>query len=108
MQDLHNLGARKFLVAGMPPTGCLPLQMTADSIFPIFGPHRLQRRCAEQQNSDSQAYNRKLQALISNLNSEVKGAEFAYADIYRPLMEIIRNPHKEGMHAMQPDFYFLL
>ncbi|OWM72481.1 GDSL esterase/lipase At2g40250-like [Punica granatum] len=96
IQDLHSLGARKFLVAGMPPTGCLPLQMTAGSIFPIFGPHTLQRRCVEQQNSDSQAYNVKLQALITKLSSEVEEAKFAYADIYRPLMDIIQNPSKEG------------
>ncbi|XP_031387095.1 GDSL esterase/lipase At2g40250-like [Punica granatum] len=94
--DLYSLGARKFLVAGMPPTGCLPLQMTADSIFPLFGPHTLQRRCVEQQNRDSQAYNRKLQILISKLSSQMKEARFAYADTYKPLMDMIQNPYREG------------
>ncbi|OWM69418.1 hypothetical protein CDL15_Pgr013879 [Punica granatum] len=96
IQDLYSLGARKFLVAGMPPTGCLPLQMTADSIFPLFGPHTLQRRCVEQQNRDSQAYNRKLQILISKLSSQMKEARFAYADTYKPLMDMIQNPYREG------------
>lgn len=103
VQDLYDLGARKFVVAGMPPTGCLPLQMTAANVFPLFAPHTLQRRCVDQQNADSQAYNQRLQSLIAKSKSSIlmKGAEFVYADIYGSLMRILQDPSKEGN-----DFYF--
>ncbi|GMN41253.1 hypothetical protein TIFTF001_010475 [Ficus carica] len=70
---LYKRGARKFGVAGLPPVGCLPLQGTVGSIMP--SPRMLQRRCVRQQNIDSQAYNFKLQHLLSNLHSSLPGFE---------------------------------
>lgn len=55
--------------------------------YSVFDPHTHQRRCIEQQNVDSKAYNEKLQALI---------AKFVYADIYSPLMEMIQNAFGGG------------
>lgn len=81
-------------MAGLPPIGCLPMQVTLGSIIPSF--HMLQRVCVNQQNFDSQAYNNKLQTLTSRLQAQHHRAKVLYVDIYNPMMDMIMNPHKYG------------
>ena len=95
LQSLYGAGARRIVLAGLPPIGCLPLQVTTvGSIIPNF--HMLQRVCVDQQNIDSKVYNNKLQALTSRLQVEYNGAKVLYVDIYNPIMDIIKNPHNYG------------
>ncbi|KAF5190039.1 GDSL esterase/lipase [Thalictrum thalictroides] len=94
VQRLYRMGARKFSISGLPPIGCLPVQVTAGSILPST--HLLQRVCVGQQNFDSQSYNAKLQGLISRLQARLPGSKVAYVDIYNPLVDMIHNPHKYG------------
>ncbi|PIA39606.1 hypothetical protein AQUCO_02600214v1 [Aquilegia coerulea] len=94
VQRLYRMGARKFSISGLPPIGCLPIQVTAGSLVPST--HMLQRICVEQQNLDSQSYNAKLQSLISRLQARLPGSRVAYVDIYNPLVDMIHNPHKYG------------
>ncbi|KAG8651481.1 hypothetical protein MANES_07G132400v8, partial [Manihot esculenta] len=95
IQRLYNAGGRRFAIVGLPPIGCLPIQVTIGSLIP--GKHMFQRVCVEQQNTDSIAYNIKLQSLISRLKgSWAKGAKISYLDIYYPLEDMINNPSKYG------------
>lgn len=87
------MGARRFGLSGLPPVGCLPIQMTLN-ISPAN--NFVKRVCVNQQNVDSQAYNTKLQALISRLQVRLKGSKFAYFDAFKPLMDMIKNPQKYG------------
>ncbi|XP_057523995.1 GDSL esterase/lipase At2g40250 [Amaranthus tricolor] len=94
IQSLYTLGARRFVVAGFPPLGCLPIQVSVGSIIP--NPHWLQRVCVDQQNSDAEIYNAKLQSLLNLLQSQNPHARFAYADIYTPLLDMINHPQSYG------------
>ncbi|KAK9683458.1 hypothetical protein RND81_10G142400 [Saponaria officinalis] len=89
IQSLYSQGARRFVVVGLPPLGCLPIQVTVGSIF-----HR--RKCVDKQNAAAQVYNGKLQNFLNQLPSQCPDAKFAYGDIYSPLIDMINNPSKYG------------
>lgn len=95
MQNLYKTGARRFAVAGLPPIGCVPIQVTIGSILPI-STNFLERACVDNQNIDSQAYNQQLNALTSTWQSKLQGSRVLYADIYSPIMEMIQNPNNYG------------
>ncbi|KAG0477835.1 hypothetical protein HPP92_012554 [Vanilla planifolia] len=90
IERLHGMGARRLTIAGLPPLGCLPLQMTQTS--PPAGP----RACVEQQNADAAAYNGMLQQLLQRLEASLEGAKIAYVDIYTPLMDMVTQPDAYG------------
>ncbi|KAJ1401173.1 SGNH hydrolase superfamily [Sesbania bispinosa] len=94
IQRLYGAGARRIMVAGLPPIGCLPLQVTVSSFFPSR--HWLQRVCNAQQNTDSQGYNAKLQSHVHLLQTTLNGAKVAYFDIYTPILDMVQNPAKYG------------
>ena len=98
MQELYYLGCRTLVLAGLPPIGCLPIQITAN----IKG--RFHRKCVEEQNTDAQAYNRKLVALLTQIQMSLKGSRLFYADIYNPIMDIIRCPKQHGMFISEVCF----
>ncbi|KAJ4892038.1 GDSL esterase/lipase [Raphanus sativus] len=95
VQRLHDAGARRITVAGLPPIGCLPVQVTLGTVtLPrIF--HK--RICTENQNTDSQLYNQKLQKLNLRLSQRLRGSKILYLDIYTPIMDMIKHPHKYGL-----------
>ncbi|KAK6163806.1 hypothetical protein DH2020_000670 [Rehmannia glutinosa] len=88
IKELHYLGCRKMVVSGLPPIGCLPIQMTAKS--PIL------RSCSHKENADSQSYNHKLQKLLPQIEAELPESKILYVDAYNPLMDMINNPQKYG------------
>lgn len=94
LKALYERGARKIGVAGLPPVGCLPLQVTVGSFMP--SPHMLHRLCITEQNMDSQTYNSKLQQILSNLQSSMPDSGIVYFDIYGSMMDMITNPAKYG------------
>ncbi|XP_051142824.1 GDSL esterase/lipase At2g40250-like [Andrographis paniculata] len=90
IKKLVNMGAQKFAVLGLPPIGCLPLQMG-------LAGHRASRTCVARQNIDAQSYNTKLQALILRLQISLPlGSKLAYVDIYTPLINTILSPSAYG------------
>ncbi|KAL2488582.1 GDSL esterase/lipase [Forsythia ovata] len=87
--ELYELGCRVIIVSGLPPIGCLPIQITAKS--PIL------RSCIDKENSDALSYNNKLEKLLPQIQKELPGSKFLYADIYTILTDIINNPQKYGL-----------
>lgn len=85
-----------FAVAGLPPIGCIPLQITLH--------HSFDRTCVEEENADSVAYNVKLQKLLLKLQQTLPGSKFVYMNSYDALSEILNNPSKYGkplnLHAV--------
>jgi len=79
------------IIAGLPPIGCLPIQIT--SRFKLL-PN--DRRCLESENLHSRTYNQKLVKLLPKLQESLPGTLFAYADVYEPLNDMINNPQKYG------------
>ncbi|XP_061376593.1 GDSL esterase/lipase At2g40250-like [Gastrolobium bilobum] len=96
VQRLYGAGARRIIVAGLPPMGCLPLLVTLNSILPAK--NWFQRVCNVQQNRDSQGYNTKLQSHIQSLHATLKGAKVGYFDIYTPILDMVQNPASYGFH----------
>lgn len=94
IQSLYNLGARRFVVAGLAPVGCLPLQVSLDSVIPSL--HWLQRVCVDSQNDDARLYNTKLQSLLNNLQSQHSDATFVYSDLYSTVQDMINRPQAYG------------
>lgn len=88
LQELYHLGCRKMMISGLPPIGCLPIQMTAKS--PIL------RSCSRTENADAQSYNNKLQKLLQRIEAQLPGSKILYVDSYNPLMDMINNPQKYG------------
>nr|XP_016484221.1 PREDICTED: GDSL esterase/lipase At2g30220-like [Nicotiana tabacum] len=88
VEDLYNLGCRKMLVAGLPPVGCLPIQITAKSPF--------LRKCIEEENFDVQSYNAKLTRLLKQVQAALSGSKVLYSDTYHPFMQMIKHPKKYG------------
>uniref|UniRef100_M1DB51 GDSL-motif lipase/hydrolase family protein n=1 Tax=Solanum tuberosum TaxID=4113 RepID=M1DB51_SOLTU len=86
--DLYNLGVRNMLVAGLPPVGCLPIQITAKSPF--------LRKCIKEENFDAQSYNVKLATLLKQIQDALLGSNILYSDSYHPFMHMINHPKKYG------------
>jgi phospholipase/lecithinase/hemolysin len=80
------------LVAGLPPVGCLPLQLT---MAELRQPPRPQG-CIAEQNTAAESYNAKLQRMLAEFQSASPGARAVYADIYTPLMDMVDHPDKYG------------
>ncbi|KAL7248724.1 hypothetical protein ACSBR2_003466 [Camellia fascicularis] len=76
------------VVAGLPPIGCIPIQMTAKL--------EIHRKCID--HSDAQSYNAKLSNLLPELQSSLPGSKIIYADIYTPLDDMMKNPQKYGLN----------
>ncbi|CAN1152107.1 GDSL esterase/lipase At2g40250 [Linum perenne] len=89
--DLYGLGGRTFFVAGLPPIGCLPVQMTASFQFSLRS-----RQCIQSQNSDSLSYNVKLKQLLRKLQGSLPGSKMLYANVYDPMLDMVTQPQKYG------------
>lgn len=83
MQTLYNLNARKFIVTNAGPGGCIPWEK--DLHFLPGG------TCARVVNKMARMYNGKLKRLLVELNKDLKGANFVYADIYHILTDLTEN-----------------
>uniref|UniRef100_M1AD44 GDSL esterase/lipase n=1 Tax=Solanum tuberosum TaxID=4113 RepID=M1AD44_SOLTU len=84
IKELYYLGCRNIIVNGLPPIGCLPMQITAKS--PFF------RSCINDENLDAQIYNEKLQDLLIQLQSHLPGSKILYVDTYNFIAGLIHNP----------------
>ncbi|KFK43016.1 hypothetical protein AALP_AA1G068100 [Arabis alpina] len=91
IQELYESGCRRIMVLGLPPIGCLPIQMT------MAMQKQNERRCIDKQNSDSEEYNQKLNQSLTDLQSNLTGSVIFYGDIYGALFDMATNPQKYGI-----------
>ena len=75
-------------MAGLPPFGCTPIQITLSG-DPV-------RACVDEQNRDAQVYNSKLEKLLPTLQGSLHGSKIVYLNANEALMEILDNPIKYG------------
>ncbi|CAN1180178.1 GDSL esterase/lipase At1g06990 [Linum perenne] len=87
LKELYSLGARRMIVTGLPPIGCLPIQRAS---------RNSQKSCVKRQNSDSQSYNKNLKNLLPTLQAQLPRSNLIYGDIYRPFVDMIKSPRKYG------------
>ncbi|KAF9620047.1 hypothetical protein IFM89_010697 [Coptis chinensis] len=84
LTKLYVLGARKILVASVGPLGCIPYKREQ---YPSAG-----HDCIASQNHLASLFNTaRLKPLVTELNANLEGSEFVYADVYNILLDIIEN-----------------
>lgn len=88
IQRLDDLGARKIVIPNVGPIGCIPYQR---DINPSEG-----NDCVALANHLAQLYNRQLKSLLEELNIELKGSTFLFADVYNIVADIIQNFESYG------------
>jgi phospholipase/lecithinase/hemolysin len=90
VQSLYNLGARKFVIAGVGSMACIP-NMRARS------PRNL---CSPDVDDLITPFNNKVKAMVSSLNANRPRAKFIYVDNYAMIAEVLRNPWSYGFNVM--------
>nr|CAB3461215.1 unnamed protein product [Digitaria exilis] len=87
IKTLYSMGARKFIVAGLPPLGCLPVNK---------GLNMGSKGCVADLNVAAERYNVSLRQTLAKLQAASPGATVAYVDVYTPLMDMVTQPQKYG------------
>ncbi|KAI5415583.1 GDSL esterase/lipase At4g16230 isoform X2 [Lathyrus oleraceus] len=80
---LFNLGARKIVVVNVGPIGCIPNQRDANLVEGDG--------CVTFPNQLAILFNTQLKSLVAELNSNLAGSKFVYADVYHILEDILIN-----------------
>ncbi|XP_038996335.1 GDSL esterase/lipase At5g41890-like [Hibiscus syriacus] len=83
------MGARKLIVVGVGPLGCIPF-VRAFNLLPSG-------KCSRRVNALIQAYNHRLKLLLNRLNQEMgPDAIFVFANSYDVFMDILANYRRFG------------
>ncbi|KAF3438884.1 hypothetical protein FNV43_RR17159 [Rhamnella rubrinervis] len=85
---LYQLDARKFVIGNVGPIGCIPYQKTLNQLK--------QDQCVDLPNKLAAQYNGRLKDLLAELNDNLPGSTFVYANVYALVMELITNYKKYG------------
>ncbi|XP_030955824.1 GDSL esterase/lipase At5g41890 [Quercus lobata] len=89
LKRLHELGARKFIVVGVGPIGCIPFVRSLNLLA--------SGKCSIKVNDLIQGYNKKLNMALDQLNQQLgPEAIFVYANSFDIVMRIILNYHQYG------------
>ncbi|KAG8364553.1 hypothetical protein BUALT_Bualt18G0009100 [Buddleja alternifolia] len=86
--ELHNLGARKISLGGLPPMGCMPLQRAQNQ--------ENGNDCMEIYNIVAMSFNEKLNNLTMELNKDLHGLKLVFSNPYFILLDIIKKPSLYG------------
>ncbi|KAL3638662.1 hypothetical protein CASFOL_016569 [Castilleja foliolosa] len=90
LTKLYNLGARKFVIAGLGLMGCIP-SILAQSNNGI---------CSEQVNQLVQPFNANTKIMINNLTTNLPGAKFSYIDIRNMFQDLLANSESYGFNVL--------
>lgn len=90
LQELYNLGLRKFLLAGIGPLGCMPSQIATGLAPP--------GKCVSYVNDMALSFNNRLLSLVDQLNSNHSNSNstFVYGNTNGLFTEILNNPDSYG------------
>ncbi|CAI9773914.1 unnamed protein product [Fraxinus pennsylvanica] len=83
LQNLYDLGARRVLVMGTGPMGCVPAELAQRS---------RNGECAEELQRAAAMYNPQLTAMLSSLNSDLGANVFIAANTFEMHMNFISDP----------------
>lgn len=83
---LHGLGARKLMVFGLGPMGCIPLQRVLST----------SGDCQEKTNNLALSFNKAANKMVDQLSASLPHANFKFGDAYDVVDDVIKNPYKYG------------
>ncbi|XP_030471645.1 GDSL esterase/lipase At5g08460 [Syzygium oleosum] len=91
---LHNLGLRKFLIAGVGPLGCMPNQLANGADAP--------GKCISTVNDMVGLFNARLRSLVDQLNANARGqgAIFVYGNTFDLFADIVANGDTYGLRVV--------
>ncbi|KAL8255110.1 hypothetical protein R6Q59_033331 [Mikania micrantha] len=92
IQELHRLGARRVVVLSLPPVGCMPTSITVGG--------NKNRSCSTMHNKAAKLFNKKLSSELQSLRSQNPPVNVVFADIYTPLLDIVKNPQSYGFEIV--------
>ena len=93
MQRLYELGARRVLVTGTGPLGCVPAELAQRS---------RNGECAVELQRAAGLFNPQLTQLINELNAELGDHVFIAANTDQMHIDFITNPQAYGMQPYTP------
>ncbi|KAJ4971017.1 hypothetical protein NE237_004116 [Protea cynaroides] len=93
LQDIYNLGARKFLVFNIAPIGCTPALLSVENIT---------SGCVEDANQLVSLYNEGLTEMLQDLGTSLQGSTFVQAEFYASSYDVIQNLYKYGFTSRSP------
>jgi len=85
LQAMHRLGARRLIIVGVLPLGCIPLIKTIRNV----------EGCDKSLNSVAYSFNAKLLQQLNNLKTKL-GLKTALVDVYGMIQRAVVNPKKYG------------
>ncbi|EOY27527.1 GDSL-like Lipase/Acylhydrolase superfamily protein, putative [Theobroma cacao] len=88
---LYNLDARKIIVTGSPPVGCIPFERDVRS-----SPDS----CVSSMNDLAKLYNSRLKSLLQKLTTNLPGSTFVYVDNFAILEDIMDNYRSYGFESV--------
>ncbi|WJX30386.1 hypothetical protein P8452_18932 [Trifolium repens] len=83
---LYNLGARKFVIAGLGLLGCIPSILAQSN----------SGSCSQEVNMLVQPFNENVKTMLSNFNSNLPDSRFIFIDSSRMFQEILLNARSLG------------
>lgn len=89
IQNLYNLGARKFVLTTIYPIGSSPM---VNLNQPNCGP------CSQALNVAAAVYNIHLKSLVEDMKPRMPGSNFVVVNTYDIVKDIIDNPASKGKH----------
>lgn len=88
MQRLYELGARRVLVTGTGPLGCVPAELAMRS---------RNGECSAELQSAAALFNPQLVQILNQLNSEIGSDVFVSANAFDMHMDFVSDPQAYGM-----------
>ncbi|XP_073279261.1 GDSL esterase/lipase At1g71691-like [Primulina huaijiensis] len=90
LSRLYNLGARKFVIAGVGLMGCIPsiLAQSRDGT------------CSQEVNQLVLPFNANAKAMINSLSSNLPGSRFVYIDIANMFQDLLANARSYGFSVV--------
>ncbi|KAA8515187.1 hypothetical protein F0562_018366 [Nyssa sinensis] len=85
IKAMHHLGARRLVVVGVPPFGCMPLVKALKDAS----------KCDESSNQLAFSFNSKIKEKLATIK-KIFGIKYAYVDIYNTIQSAIHNPKRYG------------
>jgi hypothetical protein len=87
MQRLYDLGARRVIVTGTGPLGCVPAELAQ---------HSGDGECAAELNRAVDLFNPQLVEAVRGLNRDIGADAFLAANTYRANFDYLANPQNYG------------
>lgn len=89
VQNIYEIGARKIVVAGLGPFGCIPLALGIRAATD-------KGKCIDHYQQVAISFNARLVSLVQEFQQSFTGATVLYSNGFDIVLDMINNPSKYG------------